>query len=57
LTVAIPSLMSYRYLRGRIDGLVVQMEKEAMKFLEALMQHQGTQIGKHESPEPIKRRA
>jgi biopolymer transport protein ExbB len=36
LSVAIPSLIGYRYLRGRIDGLVVRMEKEAMKFLEGL---------------------
>ena len=57
LTVAIPSLMGYRYLRGRIDGLVVRMEKEAMKFLEALSQRKGAEIIEHESPEPIKRRA
>jgi biopolymer transport protein ExbB len=57
LTVAIPSLMGYRYLRGRIDGLVVRMEKEAMKFLEALSQHKGAEIVEHESAEPIKRRA
>ncbi len=36
LSVAIPALIGYRYLRGRIDGLVVQMEKEAMKFLEGI---------------------
>lgn len=57
LTVAIPSLMGYRYLRGRIDGLVVRMEKEAMKFLEALSQQKGAEIVEHESSEPIKRRA
>ncbi|NNC66358.1 MAG: MotA/TolQ/ExbB proton channel family protein [Gammaproteobacteria bacterium] len=57
LTVAIPSLMGYRYLRGRIDGLVVRMEKEAMKFLEALSQHKGAEIVEHEPAEPIKRRA
>jgi len=57
LTVAIPSLMGYRYLRGRIDGLVVRMEKEAMKFLEALSQQKGAEVVEHESSEPIKRRA
>jgi biopolymer transport protein ExbB len=57
LTVAIPSLMGYRYLRGRVDGLVVRMEKEAMKFLEALSQQKGAEIVEHESSEPIKRRA
>jgi len=36
LSVAIPSLIGYRYLRGRIDGLVVGMEKEATKFLDSL---------------------
>ena len=36
LSVAIPALMGYRFLRGRIDGLVVEMEKEAMKLVEAL---------------------
>ncbi len=36
LTVAIPALMGYRYLRGRVDSLVVQMEKEAIKLVEAI---------------------
>ena len=36
LSVAIPSLMGYRYLRGRVDTLVVQMEQAAMKLLETL---------------------
>ncbi len=36
LSVAIPALIGYRYLRGRIDELVVNMEKEAMKFLEGV---------------------
>jgi biopolymer transport protein ExbB len=36
LCVAIPALIGYRYLRGRIEGLVVQMEKEALKFLEGI---------------------
>lgn len=42
LSVAIPALMGYRYLRGRVDGLVVEMEKEAMKLVEALQYRQGT---------------
>ncbi len=41
LSVAIPALMGYRYLRGRVDGLVVEMEKEAMKLVEALQYRQG----------------
>jgi biopolymer transport protein ExbB len=36
LTVAIPSLIAYRYLRGKVDRLVVRMEKEAMKLVDAL---------------------
>ncbi|NNL99381.1 MAG: MotA/TolQ/ExbB proton channel family protein [Gammaproteobacteria bacterium] len=36
LAVAIPSLIGYRYLRSRVDSLVVQMEKEAMKLIEAI---------------------
>ena len=36
LIVAIPSLMGYRYLRGRVDGLVVSMEKEALKLVRSL---------------------
>lgn len=36
LTVAIPALIAYRYLRGRVDELVVEMEREAMKLVDAL---------------------
>jgi len=36
LSVAIPSLIGYRYLTGRVDALVVQMEKESISFMEAL---------------------
>lgn len=36
LTVAIPALLAYKYLRGRVQMLVVQMEKEATKLVEAL---------------------
>lgn len=36
LVVAIPSLMFYRYLRRRVDELVVRMEEEALKLVEAL---------------------
>ena len=57
LTVAIPSLIGYRYLRGRVDALVVRMEKEAMKFLEALLQHQRTEVIENESSKQLKRRA
>lgn len=36
LLVAIPSLMFYRYFRGRIDELVVIMEQEAIKLVEVM---------------------
>ena len=36
ITVAIPSLLFYRHFRGRVDGLVITMEQEALKMLEAL---------------------
>jgi biopolymer transport protein ExbB len=57
LTVAIPSLIGYRYLRGRVDGLVIRMEKEAMKFLEALVQHQSFEDVEDETSEPLQRSA
>lgn len=36
LTVAIPSLVGYRWLRRYIDTLMVDMEKEATKLVEAV---------------------
>lgn len=36
LSVAIPTLMFYRYFRGRVDELVITMEQEALKMVEAL---------------------
>ena len=36
LTVAIPSLLFHRYFRGRVDELVITMEQEALKLVEAL---------------------
>ena len=36
LAVAIPSLMFYRYFRGHVDGLLVDMEQEAIKLIEIL---------------------
>jgi len=40
LMVAIPALIGYRYLRGRVDVLVVQMEKEAIGLVAALQRKQ-----------------
>lgn len=36
LSVAIPSLMFYRYFRGKVDDLVVTMEQEALKMVEVM---------------------
>ena len=34
--VAIPSLFAYRILRGKVNRIVIQMEKEAMKLIDAM---------------------
>ena len=36
LTVAIPSVIFHRYLKRKIEELVVGMEQEAMKLVEVL---------------------
>ncbi|MDX9740223.1 MAG: MotA/TolQ/ExbB proton channel family protein [Gammaproteobacteria bacterium] len=36
LSVAIPSLMFYRFFRARVDELVVTMEQQALKMIEIL---------------------
>lgn len=36
LFVAIPSYVAFRYLRGKVEGLVVRMEKDVVRFAEAL---------------------
>ena len=41
LTIAIPSLMFYRYFRGRVEALVVTMEREALNLIEATHGEQG----------------
>jgi biopolymer transport protein ExbB len=63
LSVAIPSLIAYRYLRGRVEGLVVRIEKESMRFIEAMLHYQQRtgQTGVFgvidEAAKPFKRRA
>ncbi|MFT5416102.1 MAG: biopolymer transport protein ExbB, partial [Gammaproteobacteria bacterium] len=47
LSVAIPTLMLYRYFRNRVEGLVVAMEQEALKLVEALhgaREHESAQL-------------
>ncbi len=41
LTVAIPSLIAYRFLRSKVERLVIRMEKEAMKLVDALDERGG----------------
>jgi biopolymer transport protein ExbB len=36
LTVAIPALVMHRYFTGRIDGIVVELEQETIKLVDAL---------------------
>ena len=36
LSVAIPSLMFHRFFRGKIDGLIINMEQEALKMVEVM---------------------
>jgi biopolymer transport protein ExbB len=42
LLVAIPALVAYRYLRGRVGELVIQMEKESIKLVQAIDRASGT---------------
>lgn len=44
LCVAIPSLILYRYLRGRVEELVVGMEAEAIRLMESLTTRSGPEI-------------
>lgn len=36
LSVAIPSLIFYRYYRGKVDSLVLKMEEEALKIVDVM---------------------
>lgn len=59
LAVAIPALIAHRYLRGRVDALVVKIEKESIRFVEALLHQQRTGVFGvgDEAAKPLKRRA
>lgn len=45
LTVAIPSLMFYRYFRGKVDALVLKMEEEALKLVEVIHGEREADVG------------
>jgi biopolymer transport protein ExbB len=34
ILVAIPSMIFYRYFRGKVDALVIEMELQALKLVE-----------------------
>lgn len=36
LLVAIPALIAYRYLRGRVESIVIDMEKNAIQLADAV---------------------
>lgn len=36
IVVAVPAMIFYRYFRGRVDGLIVEMEQQAIKLVEMM---------------------
>ncbi|CAG0942996.1 Tol-Pal system protein TolQ [Gammaproteobacteria bacterium] len=51
LVVAIPTLVAYRFLRDRVDSLVIDMEKEAITLVDALHRRQYIDsIGRRDEP-------
>ncbi|QKT04860.1 MotA/TolQ/ExbB proton channel family protein [Ectothiorhodospiraceae bacterium 2226] len=50
LAVAIPSLMFYRYFRGRVDELVLIMEEEALKMVEVMHGERESEIAEEALP-------
>ncbi len=46
LAVAIPSLICFRLLRRRVDSLVIEMEKEAIKLVQAVEAASESRTGK-----------
>ena len=43
LCVAIPALIMHRYFTGRIDGIVVELEQETIKLVDALHSEENTE--------------
>ena len=56
LSVAIPALIGYRYFRSRVDGLVIDMEKEAIKLVEALHRRQDSKPKTKSKPKSGKKK-
>jgi biopolymer transport protein ExbB len=42
LIVAIPALVAYRFFRGKVDGLVIDMEKQSLRLVQAIDRTAGT---------------
>ena len=53
LCVAIPALIFHRYLRGRVTGYIIDMEKQAIQLLDAL--DEGTSVPAAKVPRAAKR--
>ncbi|MGB5325433.1 MAG: MotA/TolQ/ExbB proton channel family protein, partial [Pseudomonadales bacterium] len=45
ITVAIPALMMHRYFQRKIDSVVVTLEQEAIKLVDALYSQRDVQVG------------
>ncbi|GAB5449948.1 MAG: MotA/TolQ/ExbB proton channel family protein [Halioglobus sp.] len=45
LTVAIPALVMHRYFTGRIDAIVVELEQETIKLVDALHSEENVESG------------
>jgi biopolymer transport protein ExbB len=52
LMVAIPSLIAYRYLRGRVDRIVIEIEKDAIALADALEAAEAAGVGDNNDGEP-----
>jgi biopolymer transport protein ExbB len=46
LSVAIPALVMHRYFVGRIDGIVIELEQETIKLVDALHSEERTENAK-----------
>jgi len=55
LCVAIPSLIAYRYLRGRVERIVIEMEKNALRLVDSFEAAARRQPDTVTSPPPAAR--
>jgi biopolymer transport protein ExbB len=51
--VAIPSLIAYRYLRGRVDRIVIEIEKDAIALADALEAADEAGAGDDDPEQPL----